>query len=155
MPSESSGRPRHRRKSVGNGKGGSEKDAPHPRHGLAAATAQVAVRCIFAFRSRCSPRPPATPCGRSLAMQRLRAGPGAVQALQPAKRTRTHWPPNSAASLTNAMRPDCRIWIDEVKSLLFRDSTDPCFSANEGRCQREPFQFCGERIAAARPGAYR
>ena len=67
----------------------------------------------------------------------------------------THRPPNSAASLTNAMRPDCRIWIDEVKSLLFRDSTDPCFSANEGRCQREPFQFCGERIAAARPGAYR
>ena len=45
---------------------------------------------------------------------------------------------------------------DEVKSLLFRDSTDPCFSANKGRCLENTFNLlCGERIAAARLGAYR
>ena len=94
-------------------------------------------------------------------MQRLRAGPGAVQALQPAKRTHTpasqqrSIPHQRDASGLQDLDRRGQIAAFQIKSLLFRDSTDPCFSANEGRCQREPFQFCGERIAAARPGAYR
>ena len=46
MPSESNDRPRHGRESVGDGKGGSENDAPHPLHSCNCSSVCQVQLCI-------------------------------------------------------------------------------------------------------------